>query len=69
LVRGRTAKQRVIRKKGERTCLTYIQHQFHQGHTTPISAWGAIGYGYKSPLIFVEGIGKSNVLKQIDYLS
>ena len=36
---------------------------------TPVSAQGAIGYGYKSPLIFIESIGKSNILKQTDYLS
>jgi hypothetical protein len=66
---GRTAKQKVTRKKGERTCPTYIQHQFHCGHTIPVSTWGAIGYGYKSPLIFVHGIGKLTALKQVDYLS
>jgi hypothetical protein len=63
LVGGRTTKQRVTRKKGERTCPTCIQHQFHRGYTTPVSAWGAIGYGYKSPLIFVKGTGKTNALK------
>jgi len=49
--------------------LTCIQHQFHRGHTTAVSAWGAIGYGYKSPLIFVHGSGKSHALTQVDYLS
>ena len=34
-----------------------------------MSAWGAIGFGYKSPLIFVEGTGKAKALKQVDYLS
>jgi transposase len=69
LVGGRTVKQRVTRKRGERTCPTCIQHQFHRGHTTPVSAWGAIGYGYKSPLIFVKGTSKTNALKQVDYLA
>jgi hypothetical protein len=58
LIGGRTVKQRVTRKKGERTCPTCIQYQFHQGHTTPVHAWGAIGYGYKSPLIFIHESGK-----------
>ncbi|PVH69288.1 hypothetical protein DL98DRAFT_383181, partial [Cadophora sp. DSE1049] len=68
-VGGRTVKQRVTRKRGERTCPTCIQHQFHRGHTTPVSAWGAIGYGYKSPLVFVNGTGKKGAFKQMDYLS
>jgi len=34
-----------------------------------VNAWGAIGYGYKSPLIFVEGSGKKGAFKQTDYLS
>jgi hypothetical protein len=34
----------------------------------PINAWGAIGFGYKSPLIFVDGTGKKGAFKQVDYL-
>jgi transposase len=59
----------VTRKKGERTHPTCIQYQFHRGHTTPVNAWGAIGYGYKSPLIFIHGSGKSGAFIQKDYLS
>jgi len=69
LVGGRTSKQKVTRKRGERTCETCIQHQFYRGYITAVSAWGAIGYGYKSPLTFVTGTGKSSALKQVDYLS
>jgi hypothetical protein len=69
LVGGRTVKERVTRKRGERTCPTCIQHQFHRGHTTPVNAWGAIGYGYKSPLLFIQGSGKSGAFKQADYLA
>jgi hypothetical protein len=69
LVGGRTVKQRVTRKRGERTHPTCIQHQFHRGHTTPVNAWGAIGYGYKSPLLFIRGSGKKGAFTQIDYLS
>jgi transposase len=69
LVGGRTVKQRVTRKRGERTHLTCIQHQFHRGHTIPVNAWGAIGYGYKSPLIFVHGFGKRGAFIQKDYLA
>jgi hypothetical protein len=69
LVGGRTIKQKVTRKKGERTHPTCIQHQFHRGHTTPVNAWGAIGYGYKSPLIFLHGSGKMGAFTQKDYLT
>jgi hypothetical protein len=69
LVGGRTVKQRITRKRGERTCPTCIQHQFHRGGTIPVNAWGAIGYRYKSPLIFVKGTGKKGAFKQVDYLN
>jgi hypothetical protein len=69
LVGGRTVKCRVTRKKGERTHPTCIQYQFHRGHTTPVHAWGAIGYGYKSPLIFLHGSGKNGAFVQTDYLA
>jgi hypothetical protein len=35
----------------------------------PVNAWGAIGYSYKSPLIFVYSSGKKGTLIQKDYLS
>ncbi|CAG8977259.1 hypothetical protein HYALB_00009356 [Hymenoscyphus albidus] len=73
LVGGRTIKQKVTRiinkEHSERFCDTCIQHQFHRGHTTSVNAWGAIGYGYKSPLIFIEGHGKSGAFLQRDYLT
>jgi transposase len=37
-VGGRTVKERVTRKRGERCHPTCIQHQFHRGHTTPVNA-------------------------------
>jgi hypothetical protein len=69
LVGGRTVKQRVTRNKDERTHPTYIQHQFHRGNMVPVNAWGAIGYRYKSPLLFVRGSGKKGAFTQKDYLS
>jgi hypothetical protein len=68
LVGGRTVKQRVTREGGERTHPTYIQHQLYRGHTTPVNMWGAIGYGYKSPLLFIRGSGKKGAFTQKDYL-
>jgi hypothetical protein len=50
--------------------LPYLHtHQLYRGHTTPVNAWGAIGYGYKSPLIFIHGSGKRGAFKQRDYLT
>jgi hypothetical protein len=69
LVGGRTVKQKVTRKKGERTHPTCIQYQFHCGGAVPVNAWGAIGYGYKSPLLFVDGSGKKGAFTQKDYLT
>ena len=68
LVGGCTVKQRVTRNKQDRFCSTCIQHQFHRGHTTPVNAWGAIGYGYKSPLLFIDGSGKKGAFTQQNYL-
>jgi hypothetical protein len=59
LIGSKSTKKKVTRKKGERCCETCIQHQFHRGHTTPVNAWGAIGYGYKSLLLFFKDSGKS----------
>jgi hypothetical protein len=59
LIGGRTAKEKVTRKRGERHCETCIQYQLHRGYITPVHVWGVIGYGYKSPLIFIHGSGKS----------
>jgi transposase len=69
LVGGRTVKQKVTRNCKERFCETCIQHQFHRGGTIPVHAWGAIGYGYKSPLLFVKGSGKRGAFTQKDYLA
>jgi hypothetical protein len=69
LVGGRSAKEKVTRKRGERTHPTCIQHQFHRSGTIPVNAWGAIGYGYKSPLLFIHRSGKSGAFTQKDYLA
>ena len=69
LVGGRTVKRRVTRNKSERTNPICIQHQFHRSHTTPINAWGAIRYGYKSPLLFIYSSGKKGAFTQKDYLA
>lgn len=40
----------------------------HCRHTTPVHAFGVIGYSYKSPLLFVKGIGKNGAFMQKNYL-
>jgi hypothetical protein len=41
----------------------------HCGHTTPVHAFGAIGYSYKSQLLFISGTGKNRAFTQADYLA
>ena len=40
----------------------------HRGHTTPVHAFGAIRYRYKSKLLFIKGTGKNGVFTQKNYL-
>jgi hypothetical protein len=40
----------------------------HCRHTTSVHAFGAIGYSYKSSLLFVKGIGKNGAFTQKNYL-
>lgn len=52
-------RKKILRKRGERRRLDCIQFTFHSSHKS-VMAWAAIGWGYKSKLIFVsyEGAGK-----------
>jgi hypothetical protein len=34
-----------------------------------VNAWGAIGYDYKSPLVFIDGSSKKGAFTQKDYLA
>ena len=69
LIGGRKCKEKVTRKRGERFHPDCIQFQMHRGHTTPVHAFGAIGYGYKSQLIFIKGTGKNGAFTQVNYLA
>jgi transposase len=68
LIGGRKCKEKVTRKKGERFHPDCIQFQMHRGHTTPVHAFGAIRYGYKSQLLFITGTGKNGAFTQKNYL-
>ena len=60
----------VTRTKAEGPCVqNCIQHQLYRPHTIAVNAWGAIGYNYKSPLIFIHGTGKHGAFTQGDYLT
>lgn len=49
LIGGRTAKEKVTRKRGERDCETCIQQQLHRGHATPVNAWGQLDMDIRVP--------------------
>ncbi|KUJ13345.1 uncharacterized protein LY89DRAFT_672563 [Mollisia scopiformis] len=68
-VGGKKCKQRCIRNKKERCHPDCIQFQMHRGGTIPVHFFGAVGYGYKSPLINIHGTGKSGAFTQTDYLA
>jgi hypothetical protein len=40
-------------KVDEKRCLDYIKSTYHSGRVS-IVIWGAIGWDYKSPLMFLE---------------
>jgi hypothetical protein len=56
----------VTRKKGERFYKDCMQNNFWSGRAT-FMVWGAIGYNWKSKLIFLKGTGKRGVCGR-DYL-
>ena len=70
LVGAKAGKQIVSRSREERRyCLNCIQYQVYYPKTIPVNAWGAIGYNYKSPLIFIYSTGKYRAFTQGDYLT
>src|SRR5215208_4043667 len=56
----------VTRKKGERYHKDCLQKTFWSGRVS-FMVWGAIGYSWKSKLIFLKGTGKRGVCSK-DYL-
>jgi hypothetical protein len=53
-------KAKVLRKKGERDAPECIQHTHNSGRGS-FMVWGAIGYGWKSELVFLRPSGKRGV--------
>jgi hypothetical protein len=62
-------KQRVIRRRGTRNTPNKIQWQKQRKGPGRWNIWAAIGYNYKSPLIWLKGSGKNGAFLQKDYLS
>ena len=60
-------KQRVTRERGQQFDTTKIQWQKRRKEPACINIWGAIGYNYKSPLVFIDGNGKNGAFLQADY--
>lgn len=64
-----TSKQRkawVIRTQGERYCPDCLQHRFYSGRAS-FSIWAAVGWNYKSPLVFLTGHGQRGGMSKDDY--
>ena len=60
-------KQRVTRERGQRFDARKIQWLKRRKEPGRINIWGAIGFNYKSPLVFVDGQGKNSAFLQADY--
>jgi len=52
---GKRGRIWVTRKAGERYCQDCMRSVYRSGRTS-IMIWGAIGWGYKSPLVFLEKV-------------
>jgi len=59
---GPEGKANIVRKPGERYCPECIQETVEpqDRHKKRLHAWAAVGYGFKSPLVFYEVPSNSN---------
>jgi len=63
---GKGGTEWVTHTQGERFCLDCIQFRFRSG-SSKVMIWGAIGYGWKSDLVFLEGHGPRGGVTIEDY--
>lgn len=63
---GKQQKAYVIRTDQERYCPDCLQHRYHSGRAT-FSIWAAIGWDFKSELIFIESHGSGGGMSKEDY--
>jgi DDE superfamily endonuclease len=67
---GKRGRVYVTRRPDEKSCQTCIKSVYRSGHMS-VMIWGAIGWDYKSPLVFLEkeesrkGICSTAYLKQV----
>ena len=64
---GKKAKDMVLRSKGQSYCQDCCQHKFRSGRIS-VLVWGAIGTGFKTDLVFLEGLGTRGGLTRDDYI-
>jgi transposase len=65
---GKQRKDLILRRKGERYCPDCIQPRFRSGRSS-FSVWAAIGWNFKSRLIFLEGHGPRGGCNREDYVN
>ena len=58
----------MTRARGQRYDTNKIQWLKRRKEPGRINIWGAIGYNYKSPLVFINGHGKRGAFLQADYV-
>ncbi|KAI8634171.1 hypothetical protein F5Y19DRAFT_202206 [Xylariaceae sp. FL1651] len=68
---GPEGKMKVVRRVGERYCTSCIQHRSRPTDTGDrevcLSAWAAIGYGFKSPLVWYDVNNSNGAITQQAY--
>lgn len=57
----------VIRLPGERYCSYTCQNRYRSGRTS-FAIWAAVGWNYKSPLVFLDGHGAKGECTRQDYI-
>ncbi len=64
---GKQRKAMVIRTNKERYCSYTCQNRYRSGRTS-FAIWAAVGWNYKSPLVFLEGHGARGGCTKKDYI-
>jgi hypothetical protein len=58
----------VVRTNKERYCLDCCQNRYCSGRTS-FAIWAAVGWNYKSPLVFLDGHGARGGCTKQDYIN
>lgn len=65
---GKQRKAMVIRTNKERYCSYTCQNRYRSGRAS-FAVWAAVGWNYKSPLVFLEGHGARGGCTKKDYIN